>query len=138
MRFFSFAPRNQQNLLQVNLCLSCRCRIVWIERSECDAKGCESGDKPQKFSQRRGMCPSCHGVAEIKKVTARYGVTRACMIPALWRAMRTRRTAWTVTACIILQSAKKCTACQGVHWKLDESWEKKRTVWDLLPMTNSK
>ena len=37
-----------------------------------------------------------------------------------------------------LQSAKKCTACQGMHWKLDASWEKKRTVWDLLPMTNSK
>lgn len=35
---------------------------MWIERSECDAKGCESGDKPQKFSQRRGMCPSCHDV----------------------------------------------------------------------------
>ena len=40
------------------------------------------------------MCPSCHSVAEIKKVTARYGygVTRACMIPPLWRTMRTRRT----------------------------------------------
>lgn len=115
MRFFSFALRNQQNLLRVNLCLSCRCRIVWIERSECDAKGCESGDKPQKFSQRRGMCPSCHGVAEIKKVTARYGVTRACMIPPIWRAMRTRRTATACIICSLRKSVRHASACTG-NW----------------------
>lgn len=69
----------------------------------------------RSFLKGGGMCPSCHGVAEIKKVTARYGVTRACMIPPIWRAMRTRRTA---TACIICsprKSVRHARACTG-NW----------------------
>ena len=74
------------------------------------------------------------GVAEIKKATARYG-NESLHDPAHLAGNENPQDCHSVHH---LQSAKKCTACQGVYWKLDASWEKKRTVWDLLPMTNSK
>lgn len=85
----------------------------------------------RSFLKGRGMCPSCHDVEGNSAVRCNESLHDLAHLAG-------NENPQDCHSVHHLQSAKKCTAWQGVHWKLDASWEKKRTVWDLLSMTNSK
>jgi hypothetical protein len=71
------------------------------------------------------------GVAEIKKATARYG-NESLHDPAHLAGNENPQDCHSVHH---LQSAKKCTACQRVHWKLGKLGEEKNCMG---PFTNDK
>lgn len=77
----------------------------------------------------------CAPPVTTQKATARYG-NESLHDPAHMAGNENPQDCMDCHSMHHLQSAKKCTACQGVHWKLDASWEKKRAC--MGPFVNDK
>ena len=76
-----------------------------------------------KYGYTNAQCLSCHSVDEIRKATAHYGKENP-HDPVHLAGNENPVNCMDCHSMHHLQSAKKCTACHDVHWKLDASWEK--------------